>query len=386
LSRELRSAHAPHRFAQAVVVTCAVVLWCIIGLQPAFGALKMDWDRTFPLTVANEIGDARPWLGKVRYIGIYGRGLLERDVRRLHAGLGSPQVSDVRRACGLLAGYDFRRLATEKLQSQAELRDPNLDLIVPSNCSWSVTDGLTTSRFPIIKSVGNASALTDRIVSSGAFSVEAWIQPDNLRQIGPARLVSISSGLAIRNFTLGQAAADVVFRVRNRVNSSNGTVHELAASNVLSMEVQHIVATYDHGVSMVYRDGNYCSGIDLREPVFYSGFASGPMARGALVALVVITISLPARFLLATILRPSAAVIATVLFTFAAGTLPYLISCLVVGGPFRFVFIGWFAAALLLVFPVGLMLISTEPTLPGENPQNLTAKGAKSASPLVGSL
>ncbi len=68
-------------------------------------------------------------------------------------------------------------------------------------------------------SLADSRKLFDMIMPTGAFSVEAWIIPENTTQIGPARIVSYSTGPARRNFMIGQNAA--VYRVRNRSSVSN---------------------------------------------------------------------------------------------------------------------------------------------------------------------
>lgn len=339
--------------AQAVVAVCALAGWWIIGLQPALGGLRMNWDRSFPFAVGNEIGGARPWQGQLRYVGIYGRALSSADVRQLAISndLGS------RQNVGLLAGYDFRQKSIAEIQPYGEVKNPGLSLLVPPNREQSDVDGLSTSRPVVMRSRESATSLSDRIASSGSFSVEFFGKPANLLQTGPARLITISSGPAERNFTLGQSGADLVFRVRNQVNGSNGAKYELLAADVVTTDEQQIFATYDHGVSNLYKGGKIRSTVDLREPVFYSGLATGALARAALVCLAVITIGLPALFVFRLFFQPAAALLASVGFTFVAGILPYFVSCFVVGGPWRVSFIGWFLAALLLVYPLGLAFV-----------------------------
>jgi VanZ family protein len=355
-TRQLRTDFWP--FAQLVIVVGACALWFMVGLQPAFGGLRLNWDRAFPLTVGNEVGAARPWFGTVRYIAIYARALSLAEVKKLDGSVIDLNGSGMQRADDLLAAYEFRREPTSELPPKGESSGGDLDLLVPPNAKWSAEQGLSPARYPVIRSRGTATRITDKISATGAFTLECWCKPDNLNQVGPARLVSISNGPAARNFTLGQAGPDVVFRVRNHLNSPNGTVHELQAPNVLTAEVQGLVATYDHGVSTIYRDGKTCSSVDLREPVFYAGVDTKPLGRGALAALVVITMALPAVFVFRAFFRMPVAGIVTAVFTAVVGLLPYIATCSILGGPWRFGFVGLFLAALALIYPAGLAVIS----------------------------
>jgi len=355
-TRYLRTNHRP--YAQLAVVLGACALWLIIGFRPAFGGLRLNWDRSFPLTIGNEIGAARPWLGNIQFVGIYGRALSRAEVERLHMSMIMPNGSGSGRGNDALVAYDFRRDLTPELPPEGQLPGGDLDLLVPPNSSWSADLGLSPSTFPVIRTRGSASQITDRIFAAGAFTVECCCKPDNLKQVGPARLVSISNGPAARNFTLGQAGSDLVFRVRNHANSPNGNVHELTARVVLNTDMQDLIATYDHGVSTIYRDGKFCSAIDLREPVFYSGLDTGRLGRGALLALVILTISLPAVFVFRQFFGGQLARIVSAVFTLLMGLLPYLATCAILGGPWRWRFIAAFLIAFALIYPAGLAVIS----------------------------
>ncbi|MFL6514782.1 MAG: LamG-like jellyroll fold domain-containing protein [Chthoniobacterales bacterium] len=355
-TRYLRADHRP--LAQLVVVLGACALWLTIGLRPAFGGLQLNWDRTFPLTVGNEIGGARPWLGNIPFVGIYGQALSRADVEGPHTNMVGPNGFSSGRSNDVLAAYDFRRNSTPEVSPAGHSHGGVLDLLVPPNSSWSTDLGLSPSPFGVVRSRGAANEIADRISAVGAFSVEFWCKPDNLKQVGPARLVSNSGGPAARNFTLGQAGADLVFRVRNHLNGPNGTEHALTASNIFTTTMQHVVATYDHGVSMIYCDGQFRSAVDLREPVFYSGLDTETVGTGALLFLVIVTIALPAVFVFGQIFAPAAARMVTAAFTLLVGLLPYAVTCGIVGGPWRFGFIAAFLTAFALIYPTGLAVIS----------------------------
>ena len=344
--------------ACVLVGVTACIAWAIIGLQPAMGALRLNWDPTFPLIVGNEIGHARPWVGQIQYIGIYDRALTEHDVRNIREVVAQKGNPDVRLGLGLLVDYDFRELPPLQPEYAGRLKDPQLCLSIPAE--WIISaDGLTTNGEGLGQSVGPATTMVDAIKRTGAFSVEVELQPQNLTQLGPARVISNSFGPPQRNFTLGQSGADLVFRVRNGVNGPNGNLQELTAHQALDTNKQHVVASYDHGVSTIFRNGQRRATVDLRDPIFYSGLATGKLARAALILLTVMTISLPALFVFQRFFSANRARIATLAFTAGVGLLPYLISCWRVGGPFRFCFIIAFLAALLILFPLSVRLVST---------------------------
>ena len=354
----LRASVRPLYF-EIFLVTAILVAWWVIALQPAFGALRMNWDPSFSLIVGNETGGARPWLGQMQYLGIYDRAVSETEARNFHRTVAQEENSEVRTRSGLLVGYDFRDAMSGKREYAGSLKDQQLCLTVPAE--WMSTSGLTTSRTGLAQSRGPATAMVEAIAHSGAFSVEVVMDPQDLHEIGPARVVSNSLGPGKRNFTVGQSGANLVFRVRNNLNSENGNVHELTAQRILDADRQHIVATYDHGVSTIFKNGNRCATVDLREPMFYSGLATGALGRGALISLAVLAISLPTSFIFERGFSIGRARAATVGFTTVTVLSPYLISCWIVGGPLRFYFMVVYAAAFLLLFPLALRFVSTCP-------------------------
>src|SRR5262249_33699523 len=72
---ELQSLEKRRPYLEVVVLTIALLIWWGFSLQPAFGSLRMEWDRSCRLSIVNEVGGARPWLGEVRYCGVFGRAL-----------------------------------------------------------------------------------------------------------------------------------------------------------------------------------------------------------------------------------------------------------------------------------------------------------------------
>jgi hypothetical protein len=85
--------------------------------------------------------------------------------------------------------------------------------------------------------------------------------------MGPARLTTLSPSPYRRNVMLGQEGRSLHFRVRNDLTGDNGAKYPLVCARAFSDRPVHVVATYDHGVSTLYRDGErVCGPLDLREP------------------------------------------------------------------------------------------------------------------------
>ena len=108
----------------------------------------------------------------------------------------------------------------------------------------------------LVQSAEPARALRDRLVASGAFTVEVRVTPSRTRQVGPARIVGLSDGPFRRNFTLAQEGRDLVFRLRTSGTDPNGLSGEVALADVFRAgEERHLVATYREGTIGIFVDG-----------------------------------------------------------------------------------------------------------------------------------
>ncbi|MFO7535247.1 MAG: LamG domain-containing protein, partial [Kiritimatiellia bacterium] len=99
----------------------------------------------------------------------------------------------------------------------------------------------------------------DLIVSAcqaaNQLSVEAFIRPADLKQGGPARIVSLSNDPANRNFTLGQEGNRLIMRLRTPRTGVNGASPEAPLFSLDSTQAVHVLVTYRDGRLTCYRDG-----------------------------------------------------------------------------------------------------------------------------------
>lgn len=114
-----------------------------------------------------------------------------------------------------------------------------------SGMEWVDGGGLRNVTGKAQADAASSRKLFDMITPANAYSVEAWIIPDNNAQDGPARIVSYSQDTAIRNFTLGQNA--IYYQLRNRTAGSgaNGTPAVEALDPQVDTALTHVVATFD---------------------------------------------------------------------------------------------------------------------------------------------
>jgi hypothetical protein len=104
---------------------------------------------------------------------------------------------------------------------------------------------------------------------TGELTISAWIQTSTLQQDGPARVVTFSSNIAERNFTLGQEAAEWNMRVRTTDTNLYWPENGMCAlkAPIDSTALAHVVYTraangeeylYVDGVRQSPMIGDYC--------------------------------------------------------------------------------------------------------------------------------
>ncbi|MCB9906271.1 MAG: LamG domain-containing protein [Planctomycetes bacterium] len=174
--------------------------------------------------------------------------------------LGANQSNRVTQ--GLQAEYRFDE-GTGNVVHDASGVQPPLDLVIadPSAISWQ-PNGVTIQSPTIIATPGPASRMITRLRQTGAMTVEAWLRPANLTQAGPARILGISNGPSLRNFTLGQGlwggqpANTFNMRTRTTATDMDGMPLLTTSAGGASLGLQHLVYVRGtDGNERLYVDG-----------------------------------------------------------------------------------------------------------------------------------
>ena len=124
--------------------------------------------------------------------------------------------------------------------------DPAMDLTLSGNVQWFGGWGLNFAGGKAQAPTGSSAKLKNLILSTGEYSIEAWVAPGNVVQ-EDMRIVSYSASLTNRNFNLGQTMYDYDFFTRSSVSTANGTpaLSTPSADEVLQATLQHVVATFN---------------------------------------------------------------------------------------------------------------------------------------------
>lgn len=156
----------------------------------------------------------------------------------------------------LLVLYTFERPTDDIIRDRSKNGEPlNLRIDNPQAVAFRGGRLIVTSSARI-SSVDPARKIVAAVKKSNALSIEAWLTPQDAKQTGPARIVTLSADPGQRNFTLGQEAGRFDVRLRTTSTSGNGIPSTASPEDSARAELTHVVFTRDaSGVARIYRDG-----------------------------------------------------------------------------------------------------------------------------------
>lgn len=163
----------------------------------------------------------------------------------------------------LVALYNFSEGSGASAGDASGASAPTLTIADPDAVTWN-SGSLTVNSSTIITADGSSSAMIEAIRASNEFTVEAWITPANATQAGPARVVTMSSGIGSRNVSLsqGQTEDDGGDRWTTRQRSTDTSVNGLPdlvapAGTAVEGRLTHVVLTRTaDGEVQLYVDGS----------------------------------------------------------------------------------------------------------------------------------
>ncbi len=164
---------------------------------------------------------------------------------------------------GLMAEYHFEE-GFGSIVHDTSGATPAMDLHIQdvSAVHWQAS-GLTINSPTLLATPAAATRITQSVRQSGELTVEAWIRPANVSQDGPARLVGVSNGPSLRNFTLGQGLwggrpKDTFnMRMRSTGTDLDGMPMLTTTAGTATAGMQHLVyARAANGECGIYLNGS----------------------------------------------------------------------------------------------------------------------------------
>jgi hypothetical protein len=146
---------------------------------------------------------------------------------------------------------------------------PNLTWL-PQHPQMAATAPVHFTHGDFISTTVRAAPLVRAIVDTDSFTIAFVAAADRLDQSGPARIVTCSKNIYVRNITIGQENSDLIIRLRTRGSGDNGTCPEWHVPAIFRDRNPHArLITYDGTVLHVFED-NPARHWRVRTPPEYS--------------------------------------------------------------------------------------------------------------------
>ena len=157
---------------------------------------------------------------------------------------------------GLQVLYTFAEGSGSVVHDQSNNGLP-MDLSVTGSVSWSTGENGVVMSGGRIGTVGAADKVIDALKATSQSTSEVWIEPANLTQDGPARILSIGSGsdTGEYNLVLGQLDDNIQVRLMHTGKDQRSRPRLTTSNNFLTTGLTHLVHTYDGTTERLYVNG-----------------------------------------------------------------------------------------------------------------------------------
>ena len=154
----------------------------------------------------------------------------------------------------LVSLYPFTERSGNVVRDLSGSASP-MDLTISGSVDWSGAGNGVVMNGGRVGTEGAATELINALRASNASSFEIWVQPANITQTGPTRMISVGGDTSSQNFMLGQVGEDVEARLLHTGKGSDGKPRLNTTNGVLGTSLVHLVHTYDGSVERLYING-----------------------------------------------------------------------------------------------------------------------------------
>jgi hypothetical protein len=139
-----------------------------------------------------------------------------------------------------------------------------LNLTIGSGAAVSWGPGfLAVNSATLLQTAGNATKVITACQATNQITLEAWVDPLNLTQTGPATILTVSQASNKRDFTLGQSASRWDGRLRTSSTGQSGS-SLLSPTGSATLNLTHVVYTRDAaGAVRIYVNGSQSASTTL---------------------------------------------------------------------------------------------------------------------------
>ena len=154
----------------------------------------------------------------------------------------------------LVSFYPFTERSGNVVRDHSGSASP-MDLTISGSVDWYGAGNGVVMNGGRVGTQGPATDLINALRASNASSFEIWVQPANITQTGPTRMISVGGDTSSQNFMLGQVGDDVEARLLHTGKGSDGKPRLNTTNGVLGTSLAHLVHTYDGSVERLYING-----------------------------------------------------------------------------------------------------------------------------------
>lgn len=223
----------------------------VVGLYWARDAATLaDWFPGYPMVVGNETTGDRAWPGLVSEIHLADRALTAEEV----SAVSSRKDASIPDVLGQSLVGSWKLLGPGPYPDASGHSPPLV---------WVGQPLLDDSDLPAFVSRDNwlrtPSALsyaTRRMAETSSFTLVTTIENAQTHIPAIVRIITLSDGPLMRNFTLAHEAHEMVIRIRTPLTGPNGHNPELLIPGVFDMtRTRRVIITYDRSELRVFIDG-----------------------------------------------------------------------------------------------------------------------------------
>ena len=164
---------------------------------------------------------------------------------------------DDRFSSDLIVLYDFQSARGRLVRDRSGI-EPKLNLWIQQPSKVRRARGsLRIQQHTTIRTRLPATKITKAVKRSGEITIEIWLRSIDLKQSGPARIITLSQDSSNRNFTLGQNGNQFNVRLRTTDTNNNGLPSLSSNPNSLSQNLTHLVyVRQKNGQTQIYINGH----------------------------------------------------------------------------------------------------------------------------------
>lgn len=247
----------------AIASYCTLILFGIWVLSISVNLT--NWDEDYYLAIGNEVSGDRPWNGYIKSLYISDRSLNYSEVVQSFDHNDS-FFSQLPSLVTSLVFLDHRNSYQDQSQQLPDLTwQKTSSLSVKDNSSDDSVKNISNkkhlnqtvlfSQERWLKTENPAVLLNRKLKDASEFSLSLVLATNDINQVGPARIISISDSIYAQNMIIGQEKTDLSFRVRTPITGNNANQPEFILPNIFSdQKSHHILITFSEKILRFYVD------------------------------------------------------------------------------------------------------------------------------------